>query len=73
MSSDDPPPLFELYEGTPRLGPGSVATTRRALDLLPDSLRGELEIYAATGKEIQRYHDHGTDYGYVCRILQAGP
>ena len=30
--------LFELYENTQRQGPGSPDTTRRALDLLPDSL-----------------------------------
>ena len=33
--------LFELYEGTPRQGPGSVATTQRALGLLPDAFHIE--------------------------------
>lgn len=38
---DDLAPLFELFEGTPRQGPGSEATTRRALASLPADLRLE--------------------------------
>jgi len=43
--------LFELFESTPRQGPGSVETTRRALRLLPDSLRVErvLDLGCGTG------------------------
>jgi SAM-dependent methyltransferase len=43
--------LFELFEGTPRQGPGSVETTRRALGLLPASLRIErvLDLGCGTG------------------------
>jgi SAM-dependent methyltransferase len=43
--------LFELFESTPRQGPGSVETTRRALGLLPDSLRIEsvLDLGCGTG------------------------
>ncbi|MGE0594238.1 MAG: cyclopropane-fatty-acyl-phospholipid synthase family protein [Vicinamibacterales bacterium] len=43
--------LFELFESTPRQGPGSVATTRRALRLLPDGLRIErvLDMGCGTG------------------------
>ena len=49
--SDDLTLLFELYEGTPRQGPGSVETTRRALALLPDALRVErvLDLGCGTG------------------------
>lgn len=39
MSTEDLTPLFELFESTPRQAPGSVETTRRALRMLPDSLR----------------------------------
>lgn len=39
MEADDLKLLFELFEGTPRQGPGSVETTRRALRLLPRSER----------------------------------
>lgn len=39
MEDDDLALLFELFENTPRQGPGSVATTRRALAMLPRSLR----------------------------------
>ena len=51
MSDDDLTPLFELYESTPRQGPGSVETTRRALGLLPASLRVErvLDLGCGTG------------------------
>ena len=41
MEADDLTILFELFESTPRQGPGSVETTRR----------GELEIYATTQLE----------------------
>lgn len=51
MKSEDPAPLFELFEEAPRQGPGSVETTRRALRLLPDSLRVErvLDLGCGTG------------------------
>jgi SAM-dependent methyltransferase len=51
VSSDDPTLLFELFEDMPRQGPGSVETTRRALRLLPDSLRIErvLDMGCGTG------------------------
>ena len=51
MDHDDLQLLFELYEGTPRQGPGSPETTRRALELLPDSLRIErvLDLGCGTG------------------------
>jgi SAM-dependent methyltransferase len=51
VKADDLELLFELFESTPRQGPGSVATTRRALDLLPDSLRVErvLDLGCGTG------------------------
>jgi SAM-dependent methyltransferase len=51
VDSDDLALLFELFENTPRQGPGSVATTRRALGLLPDSLRVErvLDLGCGTG------------------------
>ena len=41
MENDDLKLLFELFEDTPRQGPGSVETTRRALRLLPESLKVE--------------------------------
>lgn len=48
---DDLTLLFDLFEHTPRQGPGSVATTRRALALLPRSLRVErvLDLGCGTG------------------------
>ncbi len=51
MDSDDLTLLFELYEDTPRQGPGSVETTRRALRLLPDSMQVErvLDLGCGTG------------------------
>ena len=51
MKADDLTLLFELFEDTPRQGPGSVETTRRALRLLPDSLRVErvLDLGCGTG------------------------
>jgi len=51
MESDDLTLLFELFENTPRQGPGSVETTRRALGLLPDSLQVErvLDLGCGTG------------------------
>jgi SAM-dependent methyltransferase len=51
MESDDLTLLFELFENTRRQGPGSVETTRRALRLLPDSLRVErvLDLGCGTG------------------------
>lgn len=51
MDANDLTLLFELFESTPRQGPGSVATTRRALQLLPDSLRVErvLDLGCGTG------------------------
>ena len=50
-ADDDLTLLFELYEDTPRQGPGSVETTLRALRLLPDSLRIEraLDLGCGTG------------------------
>jgi SAM-dependent methyltransferase len=43
--------LFELFENTSRQGPGSVETTRRALRLLPDTLRIQrvLDLGCGTG------------------------
>ena len=51
MKADEQTLLFELFENTPRQGPGSVETTRRALRLLPDSLRVEraLDLGCGTG------------------------
>jgi SAM-dependent methyltransferase len=51
VEDDDLELLFELFEDTPRQGPGSVETTRRALRLLPDSLRVErvLDLGCGTG------------------------
>ena len=51
MEADDLTLLFELFENTQRQGPGSVETTRRALRLLPDSLRVErvLDLGCGTG------------------------
>jgi SAM-dependent methyltransferase len=51
VEADDLKLLFELFENTPRQGPGSVETTRRALRLLPDSLRIErvLDLGCGTG------------------------
>ena len=51
MDTDDLARLFELYESTPRQGPGSVETTRRALRLLPEAFRVErvLDLGCGTG------------------------
>ncbi|MEM7353353.1 MAG: class I SAM-dependent methyltransferase [Acidobacteriota bacterium] len=51
MNTDDLKLLFELYENTPRQGPGSVETTRRAISLLPSSLQIErvLDLGSGTG------------------------
>lgn len=51
METDDLELLFELFEDTPRQGPGSVETTRRALRSLPESLRVErvLDLGCGTG------------------------
>ena len=51
MEPDDLAWLFELYEGTSRQGPGSAETTRRALGLLPGSMRVErvLDVGCGTG------------------------
>jgi SAM-dependent methyltransferase len=51
MEPEDLTLLFELFEGTSRQGPGSAETTRRALRLLPDSLRVErvLDLGCGTG------------------------
>jgi SAM-dependent methyltransferase len=51
MEADDLTVLYELFENTPRQGPGSVETTRRALRSLPDSLRVErvLDLGCGTG------------------------
>jgi len=51
VDSDELTLLFELFEDTPRQGPGSVETTRRALRLLPDSMPLErvLDLGCGTG------------------------
>lgn len=51
MEDDDLELLFELFEDTPRQGPGSAETTRCALRLLPGSLRPErvLDLGCGTG------------------------
>lgn len=51
MDADDLKLLFELYEKTPRQGPGSVETTRRALGLLPEPRARErvLDMGCGTG------------------------
>jgi len=51
VPADDLTLLFELFENTPRQGPGSIETTRRALRLLPGSLRVErvLDLGCGTG------------------------
>lgn len=51
MSTDDLTLLFELFENTPRQGPGSAASTRRALRMLPADLRIErvLDLGCGTG------------------------
>jgi len=51
VAADDLTLLFELFESTPRQGPGSAETTRRALRSLPDSLRVErvLDLGCGTG------------------------
>ena len=51
VEADELKLLFEVFEDTPRQGPGSVETTRHALRLLPDSLRVErlLDLGCGTG------------------------
>ena len=51
MDDDELSLLFEVFESTPRQGPGSAETTRRALQLLPMSLRIEraLDLGCGTG------------------------
>lgn len=51
MDTDDLELLSELFEDTPRQGPGSVETTRKALRLLPASLQVErvLDLGCGTG------------------------
>lgn len=51
MEKGDLTLLFELFENTPRQGPGSVETTRRALRLLPATLRIDrvLDLGCGTG------------------------
>jgi SAM-dependent methyltransferase len=51
VEPDDLKLLFELFENTPRQGPGSVETIRRALRSLPDPLRVErvLDLGCGTG------------------------
>ena len=51
MKADDITLLLEVFEDTLRQGPGSVETTCRALQLLPDSLRVEraLDLGCGTG------------------------
>jgi len=51
VSTDDLALLFELFETTPRQGPGSAESTRRALRMLPADLRIErvLDLGCGTG------------------------
>lgn len=51
MGDDELSLLFELFENTQRQGPASAETTRRALQLLPMSLRIErvLDLGCGTG------------------------
>lgn len=51
VTDDDQARFFEVYENTPRQGPGSVETTRRALAQLPESLAIErvLDLGCGTG------------------------
>lgn len=51
MEPTDLDRLLELFEDTPRQGPGSIETTRRALRLLPADLRIErvLDLGCGTG------------------------
>lgn len=51
MKPDNLTLLVELFENTPRQGPGSAETTRRALRLLPGTLRIErvLDLGCGTG------------------------
>lgn len=47
---DDLRRLFELYESTPRQGPGSAQTTRKALGLLPElAIQRVLDLGCGTG------------------------
>lgn len=51
MEEQDIALLCELFEGTPRQGPGSEATTRRALACLPDGFQPQsiLDLGCGTG------------------------
>ena len=51
MEADELKLLFEVFEDTPRQGPGSVESTRHALRMLPDSLQVEraLDLGCGTG------------------------
>lgn len=51
MEADELELLFEVFENTPRQGPGSVESTRRAFRMLPDSLKVErvLDLGCGTG------------------------
>lgn len=49
MESHELKLLFELFEDTPRQGPGSADSTRRALRLLPNSLQVERVIDLGCG------------------------
>jgi SAM-dependent methyltransferase len=51
VEADELELLFEVFQDTPRQGPGSVETTRHALRMLPDSLRVErlLDLGCGTG------------------------
>ncbi len=51
MEADELTLMFELFEATPRQGPGSVASTRRALRSLPEGLRvaRALDLGCGTG------------------------
>lgn len=60
MEADELKLLVELFEGTPRQGPGSAGSTRRALGMLPASLRVERVLDLGCG----------TDYGYLCLALR---
>lgn len=51
MEADELKLLYEVFEDTPRQGPGSIESTRQALRMLPDSLRVErvLDLGCGTG------------------------